>query len=336
MFNIRFMKKIKGDKINWGIIGCGKVCEVKSGPAFQKTASSVLKAVMRRDKEKVIDFAHHHGVEKWYTNAFDLIYDPEIDAIYVATPPNTHAMYAIQAMKAQKPVYVEKPMAMNYTECLEMIQTSHSTGTPLFVAYYRRFFPYFLRIKELLDKESIGTILMINLTSVISPRLIDSDKENPPWHLVPSISGGGYFFDLACHQLDILDFLFGPVQEVFGFDANRAAIYKPEDTLAAVLKFQQGPLAACSWTYVGHNSSSIDRIEIFGTQGKLEFSIGADKPIRLVLSNKAEEFAFEKPVHVEMPMIEHIVSTLLSKNLILSNMESAARTSYVMDKILKR
>ncbi|OQX97405.1 MAG: hypothetical protein B6I20_12665 [Bacteroidetes bacterium 4572_117] len=187
--------------IKWGIIGAGNVCEIKSGPAFSMVENSSLIAVMRRDKIKVKDFAKRHSVGKWYTNADDLINDPQINAIYVATPPYKHKKYTIKALLAGKAVYVEKPMALNYNEALEMIRTSKQTGIPLFVAYYRRWFPYFIKIKQLLNNQSIGDVLAVNLTTILPARDADFNHDSPPWHLVPKISGGGYFFDLACHQL---------------------------------------------------------------------------------------------------------------------------------------
>jgi predicted dehydrogenase len=254
----------------------------------------------------------------------------------VATPPNTHAYYAIKAMKAGKPVYVEKPMAINYQECLSMISTSNKTGVPLYVAYYRRAFPYFLKIKEMLENKEIGDLLTINLCTITEPRPEDYDLDNPPWHLLPEVAGAGYFFDVACHQLDILDYLIGPVDEVHGWYANMAKIYKPEDTLVANLKFKTGLLAGCCWSYVGFEGNETDRIEIFGTKGKITFSISADSPIILEKTKGKEELFFEKPKHVEMPMIDLVVGSLLRKNEFKSNMESAARTSLVMDKIMGR
>jgi len=320
--------------INWGIIGCGNVCEVKSGPAFQLVEGSLLQAVMRRNKEKAKDFAQRHKVPIFYSDANKLIQNPNIDAIYIATPPNTHAYLTIEALKAGKPVYVEKPMALNFNECQQMIEASEKFQVPLFVAYYRRFFPYFLKIKEIIDNEQIGKLLTSQLTTVLPPRKGDYDKENPPWHLIPKISGGGYFFDLACHQLDTLDFLLGEVKEVHGFYTNRADIYKVEDTLVASLKFKSGVLGSCNWTYVANKSSYTDRIEIVGTKGMISFSISANSPIVLNINGEKQVFNFENPKHVELPMIEQVTKSLLGQNELKSNMYSAVRTSWVMDKVM--
>ncbi len=320
--------------INWGIIGVGNVCEIKSGPAFYKVENSSLVAVMRRDELKVKDFAQRHNVPKWYINADDLINDPEINAIYVATPPHKHKEYTIKALEAGKSVYVEKPMALNFHEAQEMVNVSKKTGIPLFVAYYRRWFPYFLKIKELLDSKILGEILTVNLLNVLPARKDDFDLNKPPWHLVPKISGGGYFFDLACHQLDILDFLLGPVENVSGQFTNRAGYYWVEDTLTANLRFESSVLAACVWSYVGDKDNPVDRIEIYGTKGMITFSISGEESIIMKIGKKEEVFRYKKPKHVELPMIEKVVGSLLGTDSFSSNMESAARTSLVMDKIM--
>jgi 1,5-anhydro-D-fructose reductase (1,5-anhydro-D-mannitol-forming) len=322
--------------INWGIIGCGDVCEVKSGPGFQLAKGSQLVAVMRRNAEKAKDFAERHSVSRYYSNAEELINDPTVNAIYIATPPSTHAFYTIESLKAGKPVYVEKPMALTFKECQTMISASEKYNLPVFVAYYRRFFPYFLKIKELIDDGKLGTLLTVNLTTTIAARKEDDDKENPHWHIIPKISGGGYFFDVACHQLDILDFLLGNIEDVAGFYTNRAGIYEVEDTLSAALKFNSGVLGSCSWTYVGNAKNELNRIEITGTKGMISFGISGNEPIFLNIEEKEEVFRFEKPKHVEQPMIEQVTKSLLGKNELKSNMYSAARTSWVMDKIMGR
>ena len=155
--------------IRWGFIGCGSVTEKKSGPAFGKVEGSEVVAVMRRDAHKAKDYAARHGIEKWYADAQKLIDDPKVNAVYVATPPSTHAQYAIAAMRAGKPVYVEKPMAASYAECQEMVLVSKETGVPCFVAYYRRTLPYFLRVKQLIDDGLLGEISTVQIQFAIPP-----------------------------------------------------------------------------------------------------------------------------------------------------------------------
>ena len=206
------------EKVRWGIIGCGDVTEVKSGPALQRIEHSEIVAVMRRDGDKARSYAKRHGVPYAYSDADDLINHPEVNAIYVATPPSTHAEYTVRAASAGKPVYVEKPMARTHAECLHMIEACRSAQVALFVAYYRRALPYFLQVKALLDNRSIGAVRTVHICLHQQPMTID--RANPPWRVVPSIAGGGLFFDLASHQFDLLDFLFGPIKEARGTTAT--------------------------------------------------------------------------------------------------------------------
>ena len=144
--------------VRWGIIGCGDVTEVKSGPALQKADNSALVAVMRRDGAKAKDYAERHGVPKWYDDAEALINDPEVDAVYIATPPDSHMSYTLAVAKTGKPVYVEKPMARNFAECQTIIDTGKDTGVPLFAADYWRTLPWFLKIRVLLDSGTVGEV----------------------------------------------------------------------------------------------------------------------------------------------------------------------------------
>ena len=192
-------------QVRWGFIGCGAVTEVKSGPAFDKIEGSELVAVMRRDGEKAKDYALRHGVPKWYDDASKLIGDPDVNAIYVATPPASHAEYTIRAAEAGKPVYVEKPMARTYSECLQMIEACEKNGVPLFVAYYRRRLPAHLKVKELVGAGAIGQPRFVTVEFSRPPSEGDLSRDTLPWRALPEIAGGGYFFDLASHQLDYLE-----------------------------------------------------------------------------------------------------------------------------------
>jgi predicted dehydrogenase len=149
------------DVIRWGIIGCGDVTEVKSGPGFKKSTGSKLVAVMRRNAALAEDYARRHDVPKWYSDADALINDPEVDAVYIATPPGSHLEYTLRVAAAGKPCHVEKPMARNTVECDAMVATFARARLPLFVAYYRRAQPRFLKVKSLLDEGALGQVTHI-------------------------------------------------------------------------------------------------------------------------------------------------------------------------------
>ena len=175
--------------IKWGFIGCGEVTKYKSGPAFQKVEGSKVVAVMSRDGKKAKAYAKERNIPKWYDDAQELIDDPEVNAVYIATPPSSHATYAIMSMKAGKPVYIEKPMAQTYEECARINRISQETGVPCFVAYYRRYLPYFMKVKELVDKGTIGNVINVQIRFAQPPRELDFNRENLPLSVQADIAG---------------------------------------------------------------------------------------------------------------------------------------------------
>ena len=271
--------------ISWGFIGCGEVTEKKSGPAFDEVEGSHVEAVMSRSEAKARSYAERHHIRKWYTDAQELIDDPDVNAIYIATPPSSHATFAIMAMKAGKPVYVEKPLAASYEDCARINRISEQTGVPCFVAYYRRYLPYFQEVRNILSQNVIGNVTNVQIRFSVPPRDLDyQSTEKLPWRLQPDIAGGGYFYDLAPHQLDILQELFGVITRAHGYCANRAHLYKAEDTISACFLFESGLPGSASWCFVGHQSAREDCIEIIGEKGSLSFSVYNYDPIRLVTS----------------------------------------------------
>ncbi|HAH23668.1 MAG TPA: oxidoreductase [Prolixibacteraceae bacterium] len=322
--------------INWGIIGCGNVTELKSGPAFNKVAHSKIHAVMRRNAEKAADYAKRHGVPVWYSDASQLIHDPIVNAVYIATPPDTHAAYAIEAMRAGKPVYVEKPMARTYKECKKMIRVSEETGMPLFVAYYRRTLPAFLKVKELLDQEIIGIPLTVNIRLHKAFGMKDQFPDQQTWHTNYKIAGAGYFYDLASHQLDYLDFLFEPINQAEGVAQNRAGFYSVEDTVSAAFIFDSGVTGTGSWSFVVPKGNEEDTIEISGTKGKIIFSCFQHRDVELITPQGTVSFSFQNPENISQYLIEQVVQELRGVGSCVSTMHSAARTNWAMKRILRK
>ncbi|MGD2049043.1 MAG: Gfo/Idh/MocA family oxidoreductase [Chloroflexota bacterium] len=318
--------------VRWGIIGCGDVTEVKSGPGLQRARNSELVAVMRRNGELARDYAQRHGVPKWYDTARTLIEDPEVNTVYVATPPSSHREYTIQAAQAGKPVYVEKPMALNYAQCREMIAVCEAVGVPLYVAYYRRALQRFLKVKELVDSGTLGQIRFVSIMLYQPVRTEHRNSENLPWRVLPEIAGGGIFVDLASHQLDFLDFLLGPIEHAQGFAANQAGNYLAEDMVSASFVFQSGVQGTGNWCFNAYEE--MDRTEIVGDKGRLIYSTFDDLPVVLETVEGKKEFKIGYPVHIQQPLIQTVVDDLLGEGKCPSTGESGARTTWVMDQII--
>ena len=318
--------------IRWGIIGCGNVTEVKSGPGFQKANNSELVAVMRRNGDLARDYAQRHGVPRWYDNAAALINDSQVDAVYIATPPNSHLEYTEMAAAAGKPVYVEKPMARNAAECQTMLDACRAAGVPLFVAYYRRALARFLKIKELLDSEAVGRVRFVTITLYQPVHDDERDPDNLPWRVLPEIAGGGRFVDLAAHMLDFLDYALGPIAAAQGFAANQAALYPAEDIVNGTFTFESGVQGTGLWCFTAYNA--LDRTEIVGDRGKIVYSTFDDEPVQLMTGGGTTEFAIGYPTHIQQPLIQTVVDALTGAGNCPSTGQSAARTSWVMDHML--
>lgn len=322
------------DKIRWGFIGCGEVTKYKSGPAFQKIDHSEVVAVMTRNMSKARAYAKEHGIPRWYDDAQALVDDDDVNAVYIATPPSSHATYAIMAMKAGKPAYIEKPMATSYEECCRINRISRQTKVPCFVAYYRRYLPYFQRVKELVEQGAVGRVTGVQIRFAQPPHALDYNRDHLPWRVQPDIAGGGYFYDLAPHQLDILQHIFGCILSASGFTTNRAGLYEAEDTLAACFQFEDGLVGSGTWCFVAHESAREDRIEIIGERGMICFSTFTYEPIALHNERGREEIIVQNPTYVQQPLIQAVVDHLLGRSTCSCTGESATLTNWVMDKIL--
>lgn len=322
-------------EIYWGFIGCGEVTEKKSGPAFGEVEGSRVVAVMSRNEAKARSYAGRHGVPRWYTDAQQLIDDPEVNAVYIATPPSSHATYAVMCMRSGKPCYVEKPLASSYEDCIRVNRISEQTGVPCFVAYYRRYLPYFNKVRSIITEGSIGKVLTVQLQFAVPPRDLDyTATASLPWRLQPDISGGGYFYDLAPHQLDLLQELFGVIVRAHGYPTNRAHLYQAEDTISAAFIFDSGISGSASWCFVGHESAKADRITVIGDKGILSFSVYTYDPIHLVTNAGVQSIIVPNPPYVQLPIITSVIRHLQGLGTCTATSVSATPVNWVMDRIL--
>lgn len=320
--------------IKWGFIGCGEVTEKKSGPAFSLVENSMVVAVMSRSEDKARSYAQRHGIKRWYTDPQALLDDSEVNAVYIATPPSTHATFAIMAMKSGKPVYVEKPMAANYEDCCRINRISLTTGMPCFVAYYRRYLEYFLRVKQLVSNGEIGNVINVQIRFAVPPRDLDYNSRNLPWRVQADIAGGGYFYDLAPHQIDLLQEMFGPIIEAEGYTANRGGLYETEDSVSACFRFSNGVPGSGSWCFVAHESAKEDCIQIIGDKGSISFSVFTYAPIKLHTERGDEEIRIDTPAYVQLPLIRNVVEHLQGKAICTCDCVSATPVNWVVDRIL--
>jgi predicted dehydrogenase len=319
------------DAVGWGLVGCGNVTEVKSGPGLQKAEGSSLVAVMRRDRAKAEDYARRHGVPRVHSTADELVRDPEVNAVYIATPPSSHCELALRVAAAGKPCLVEKPMAMTHAECVRMNEAFDAAGVPLFVAYYRRALPRFREVRRLLDAGAIGPVTDVHVR--ISEPLATGDAASG-WRFDPAVAGAGLFLDLGSHCVDLLDLLLGPIAEAAGSAVNTGGAYPAEDVTAGAFRFARGAVGTGVWNFNADRSEDV--MTFSGSLGRLTTPVFADGDVIVQWGDHEEVLPIRNPPHVHQPLIQTVVDELRGRGRCESTGESGARASWVMDRLLER
>ena len=314
------------NKITFGIIGCGDVTEVKSGPAFQKLPDTRLKWVMRRNMEKLKDYARRHQVEHFTTDYMDILKDDEVDAVYIATPPHMHKFYTLEAARHKKDVYVEKPMALSVEDSKEMMRVCEEEGVRLFVAYYRRGQTKFRKVKELLDMKEIGEIRSFNYQYASPVPEINPDR---PWLFKKEFAGGGKLYDVGSHMIDLILFLFGEVKYAAGVSSNQSKDLEVEDNTSGMIVFDNGVQGTLQMTFNGNFDE--DMLTVVGSRGTIRFAIMNTKPVEIIRDGKVEELLFPELQHVQMPLISLIADTMNGKGELDSTGLYGLRTQEVLE-----
>ena len=328
--------------IRWGMIGCGEVAEMKSGPGFIRARNSQLLAVADRNATRAEGFAKRHGVGRWHTDADAIIGAADVDAVYVATRTDSHRDLAIRCAAAGKPVLVEKPMAMSHAQGLEMVEACKAAKVPLWVAYYRRALARFIAVRDLVQSGAIGPVRMV-ISRHFQQLPTPEDLRGPfwSWRLDPAVSGGGFFFEAIGHTLDILDFILGPIESIRAFADNQAGAYPPEDIVSASYRFASGAYGSGAWCFATDCDDEYN--EIVGASGRIRFSTfpplsppsgRPPVPIRIVRGDSVEEMPVADPPYVHQPLIQTIVDELSGSGRCPSTPDSALRTARVIDDTL--
>ncbi|WP_291637088.1 Gfo/Idh/MocA family oxidoreductase [Clostridium sp.] len=321
------------ENVNWGMIGCGQVTEVKSGPGLYKSNNSSLVGVYNAHYDKAVDYIKRHGIAKAYRTVEDLLADETIDIVYIATPPKFHKEYAIQCLKAGKIPYIEKPVAITYGECLEIKALSEELNIPVYVAFYRRGLEKFLKIKEFLDNKEIGDIRYVNVTQIMKVEDSELDREKLAWRVIPEISGGGKFLDMGVHVIDCLTLYFGEMESINGIVENKGGYYDADDTVVASFKFKNGIVGSGTWCYVA--DKNINEVQIVGDNGRIVYDGLSAKSFTLIKNGLETIFEFEQPEHIAMPYQQAVVNELIGKGKSFANFKEAINTVEMTEMLLK-
>jgi predicted dehydrogenase len=294
--------------LGWGLIGCGDIAERRVAPALRETRKSALVAVARARADLAADFATRHGARRSYGDWRELLRDPEVDAVYVATPVRFHAEQTRAAAEAGKHVLCEKPMALDVAECEGMLAAARRHRVRLGVAYYRHHYPVVRRLRELLASGEIGRPVLADIQA-FEP--FDPPPDHPrAWLLRKSEAGGGPLFDFGCHRVEVLQDLLGPVQEVHGFPANvRFRDREVEDTCVAHLRFRNEARAVLTVTHAA--AASRDTLDLYGTEGSAHVAVLNQGALRIVTRGGTREEAHPPHANIHLPLVQDFVDAVL-------------------------
>ncbi|MEM8914042.1 MAG: Gfo/Idh/MocA family oxidoreductase [Planctomycetota bacterium] len=248
--------------LRWGLIGAGDIANKSVAPAIQADPKSELIAVCRRDEDLLADFADKFSIPRRYTTATQLLEDPDIDAVYLATPVDCHCSQAVAAARAGKHVLCEKPMAVDPDECTQMVEACEAAKVQLAVAYYRRFYPALGRIRAWIQEGRLGRVLSVGCVTGNPNRFPHDD-----WRVVQNRGGGGPLMDIGSHRLDLLLSLFGPADRVQA-SIGASPDYEAEETATLLIDFQGGVVGILQCYFGTINTP--DRLEIIGTDGRIQ------------------------------------------------------------------
>ncbi|HZS08247.1 MAG TPA: Gfo/Idh/MocA family oxidoreductase [Blastocatellia bacterium] len=295
------------NKVRWGLIGCGDISRKRVAPALRDLENSEFVAVSRARAELAEAFAKEFGARKWYADWRDLLGDPEIDAVYIATPVYLHAEQTIAAAEAGKHVLCEKPMALDVSECDRMIAACRRSGVKLGIAYYRHFYPVVNRIKAAIASGEIGQPMIAQINAFEYMNMQPDDPR--AWFITRAQSGGGPMMDFGCHRIEVLINIFGRVTGTTAFTDSLRFTREVEDTSAAFFKFESGPRATLTVTHTTFEPQ--DTLDIFGTAGSIHVPI-LNKGL-MTIKTAAGERAETHPPHpnLQQPLIDDFAEAVL-------------------------
>ncbi|MBN1466733.1 Gfo/Idh/MocA family oxidoreductase [candidate division KSB1 bacterium] len=287
-------------KLNWGLIGCGDIARRRVAPALRDLTQCELVSVNRKDYGKAETFALEFGARKWIREWPELISDPEIDAVYIATPVHLHAEQTIAAVQAGKHILCEKPMALNLRECDAMIEAATANSVTLGVAYYRHFYPVIIRIKNIITRGDMGKIVSIQMNAASHFNALPGEPRY--WLLVKEQAGGGPMMDFGCHRIEVLLNLVGPIVKVRSVVNQVSYAREVEDTASALFEFANG---AHGSLFVSHAAfEAQDTLAIYGTRGSLHVHNLNRGDLRIVDDNGERLEEHPLPANPHAPLID--------------------------------
>lgn len=252
-------------RIRWGVVGCGDIVKKRVARAIIDHAACQLHGAYQRDQEQLAEFCASFKVPNAYATFEAMLQDPDIDALYVATPVASHAAQTIAGLQHGKHVLVEKPMAMTVAECDAMMTAAETYGRQLGVAYYRRFYPHVERIRQVIDSQQLGKLLTIYAQT--GNGFPYTEEEHAAWRLDPALGGGGPLMDIGSHRLDLMNALAGTPRNVTAICSNPGANYGVESCASVLVDYPHGVQGVLQCYFSAEHIP--DELVVTGSRGRV-------------------------------------------------------------------
>jgi inositol 2-dehydrogenase len=267
-------------RLNVGLIGAGRLGRVYARDLSTRIAATKLTAVADTNGDLAKQIASEFDVARAYTSPADLIADRDVDAVVIVSPTHTHRDIVIEALRAKKPTFCEKPPAISLAEAMDMADAETRTGTFFQMGFMRRFDPGYAAAKKQIDEGRIGRPVVFKATS--------RDPFPPSVSYADPKSSGGIFVDMGIHDFDLARWFMGDVASV---QAVGGVLAFPElgavgdkDNVIAALTFADGRLGVVDLTRNGFYGYDIST-ELLGTEGTIRVGYIRETPILVMTRN---------------------------------------------------
>ena len=252
-------------KVKWGVIGAGGIADRRTIPGMMIAQNAELVAVMDVDEEAAKRVAEKYEVGKHYVSDADLLADPDVEAVYIASPVFMHAQQVAEAAQTGKHVLCEKPLAMTLKEAQEVAEVVAGSGIKFAEGYMMRFNTLHQKAKELIDEGALGDL-------VFGRAQLSCWYPDMPgaWRQAPKLGGGGALIDMACHCYDLLRMFMGEIVEVVAFCDTLTFDYKVEDSSTTLLRFESGAHGVVDAFFNVPDAAGQDRLELYGNKGSIQ------------------------------------------------------------------
>ena len=315
--------------LRWGLLGTGDIVAKRVAHCMKELPEVELVAACRRNEVELRAFAKKFQVPRIHTSIRSLSDDPEVEAVYVATPHHLHCRHVVALTRAGKHVLVEKPMAMTAEQCREMIAACRRARVRLGVAYFRRTLPLIQKAKRLLDEGALGRPVLFR--GHYPSGVVDLPSDHPRNWLMRSAAGGGSLFGVGSHVIDLFLHFGGRIAEVAGAVGRVVTGGDADDMAGMVCRFRSGALGLMSCSY--NSPSGTLPFEISGTEARLAFDAIPRGGIIVTRQGKTETLEIDeiKREDLDMELIRSFTRHVTDGAPFVSTGEDGMRTNVVMD-----